>query len=40
MHCPSEIHLRGGKQILRYIKGTISFGVISKEAEVKIAWLF
>ena len=27
MHCPSEIHLRAAKQILRYIKGTISFGV-------------
>jgi hypothetical protein len=40
MHCPSEIHLRGGKQILRYIKGTISFGVISEEAEVKITWFF
>jgi hypothetical protein len=27
MHCPSEIHLRATKQILRYIKGTINFGV-------------
>ena len=27
MHCPSETHLREAKQILRYIKGTISFGV-------------
>jgi len=27
MHCPSEIHLRAVKRILRYIKGTISFGV-------------
>jgi hypothetical protein len=26
-HCPSEIHLRAATQILRYIKGTISFGV-------------
>jgi len=27
MHCPSEIHLRVVKWILKYIKGTISFGV-------------
>ena len=27
MHCPIEIHLRATKQILRYIKGPVSFGV-------------
>jgi hypothetical protein len=27
MHCPSEIHLRAAKLILRYIKGTVNFGV-------------
>jgi hypothetical protein len=27
MHCPTEIHLRAAKQILRYIKGIVSFGV-------------
>jgi hypothetical protein len=27
MHCPSEIHLRATKLILRYIKGTVNFGV-------------
>jgi hypothetical protein len=27
MHCPSEIHIRAAKRILRYIKGTCSFGV-------------
>jgi len=27
MHCPSEIHMRAAKRILRYIKGTCNFGV-------------
>jgi len=27
MHCQSEIHMRVTKRILRYIKGTCSFGV-------------
>lgn len=27
MHCPSKFHMRATKQILRYIKGTCSFGV-------------
>jgi len=27
MHCPTEIHMRTTKRILRYIKGTCSFGV-------------
>jgi len=27
MHCPHEIHMRAAKRILRYIKGTYSFGV-------------
>jgi hypothetical protein len=27
MHCPTEIHMRAAKRILRYIKGTCSFGV-------------
>jgi hypothetical protein len=27
MHCPSELHMRAAKRILRYIKGTCSFGV-------------
>ncbi|XP_047268133.1 secreted RxLR effector protein 161-like [Capsicum annuum] len=27
MHCASEIHLRAVKRILRYIKGTIDYGV-------------
>ena len=26
MHCPNEIHMREAKRILRYIKGTCSFG--------------
>jgi len=27
MHCPTKIHMRAAKRILRYIKGTCSFGV-------------
>jgi len=27
MHCASEMHLRAAKRILRYIKGTIDYGV-------------
>ena len=27
MHCPSEIHLQAAKRILRYVKGTIDYGV-------------
>lgn len=27
MHCPSEIHLQAAKRIVRYIKGTITYGV-------------
>ena len=27
MHCPSEIHMRAAKRILRYIKGTCNHGV-------------
>jgi len=27
MHCPTKIYMRAAKRILRYIKGTCSFGV-------------
>ena len=27
MHCASEIHLQSAKRIVRYIKGTIDFGI-------------
>ena len=27
MHCPTKIHMRSAKRILRYIKGTCNFGV-------------
>jgi len=27
MHCPSEMHLKAAKRVLRYIKGTIDYGV-------------
>ena len=27
MHCASEMHLRATKRILRYIKGTVDYGV-------------
>ena len=27
MHCASEMHLKAAKRILRYVKGTIDYGV-------------
>lgn len=27
IHNPSQLHLEAGKRVLRYIKGTISFGI-------------
>ncbi|OIT28784.1 retrovirus-related pol polyprotein from transposon tnt 1-94, partial [Nicotiana attenuata] len=27
MHCPSEVHLKAAKRVVRYIKGTINYGV-------------
>lgn len=27
MHCPSELHLKAAKRVVRYIKGTINYGV-------------
>jgi len=37
MHCPSEIHMRAAKRILRYIKGTCSYGVkFQKCQELKL----
>ncbi|GKU98015.1 hypothetical protein SLEP1_g11072 [Rubroshorea leprosula] len=32
MHSPSEIHLKAAKRILRYVKGTIDFGVLYKSS--------
>jgi len=34
MHCASEMHLIVAKRILRYIKGTIDFGVKFKKCQV------
>ncbi|GLT43009.1 hypothetical protein SLA2020_169860 [Shorea laevis] len=37
MQSPSEIHLKGAKRILRYVKGTIDFGVMySRSDEIKL----
>jgi hypothetical protein len=27
MHCASELHLQAAKRIVRYVKGTISYGI-------------
>ena len=27
MHCPSEMHLKAAKRVVRYIKGIINYGV-------------
>ncbi|XP_060216784.1 secreted RxLR effector protein 161-like [Lycium barbarum] len=37
MHCPSEVHLKAAKRIVRYIKGTITYGVkFQKTKPVKL----
>ncbi|XP_059294734.1 secreted RxLR effector protein 161-like [Lycium ferocissimum] len=37
MHCPSEVHLKAAKRIVRYIKGTITYGVkFQKSQPVKL----
>ncbi|XP_074379364.1 retrovirus-related Pol polyprotein from transposon TNT 1-94 isoform X2 [Apium graveolens] len=33
MHCASEIHFQAGKRILRYVKGTIDYGVKFSKVE-------
>ncbi|KAL6348561.1 hypothetical protein AAG906_016071 [Vitis piasezkii] len=33
MHCASEIHLQAAKRIVRYIKGTIDFGIKFKQVQ-------
>jgi hypothetical protein len=41
MHCPTKIHMRAAKRILRYIKGTCSFGVKFFEvSRFKTTWFF
>ncbi|MCI06225.1 hypothetical protein A2U01_0027283 [Trifolium medium] len=34
MERPTEIHLAAAKRILRYIKGTISFGILYEKGEL------
>jgi len=37
MHCPSEVHLQAAKRVVRYIKGTITYGVkFQKSQPVKL----
>ena len=33
MHCASEIHMQAAKRIVRYIKGTIDFGIKFKQVQ-------
>lgn len=33
MHCASEIHLKAAKRVVRYIKGTINFGIKFKKSK-------
>jgi hypothetical protein len=40
MHSPSEMHMRAAKRIMRYIKGTYSFGVkFLKCQELRLGWI-
>ncbi|XP_075080568.1 secreted RxLR effector protein 161-like [Nicotiana tabacum] len=32
MHCASEIHFQAAKHIIRYVKGTVNFGIMFKRA--------
>ena len=37
MHCASETHLKDAKRVVRFIKGTINFGIkIKKSKEFKL----
>ncbi|XP_073311012.1 secreted RxLR effector protein 161-like [Primulina huaijiensis] len=37
MHCPSEVHLRAAKRVIRYVKGTTDLGVkFTKSKEFKL----
>ena len=33
MHCASELHFKAAKRVLRYIKGTVDFGIMFKKSE-------
>nr|KYP52897.1 Retrovirus-related Pol polyprotein from transposon TNT 1-94 [Cajanus cajan] len=33
MHCPSEMHLKAAKRVIRYVKGTCNFGIKYKWTE-------
>ncbi|KAF3613406.1 Fanconi-associated nuclease 1 -like protein, partial [Capsicum annuum] len=33
MHCPSEVHVKAAKRIVRYIKGTITYGVMFRRTQ-------
>ncbi|XP_015161604.1 uncharacterized mitochondrial protein AtMg00810-like [Solanum tuberosum] len=33
MHCPSQVHLQAAKRIVRYIKGSITYGVMFQKSQ-------
>jgi hypothetical protein len=40
MHCASVMHLKAAKRVIRYIKGTIDFGVKFKKCQTSSCWDF
>ncbi|KAL3519542.1 hypothetical protein ACH5RR_017691 [Cinchona calisaya] len=41
MHCPSGKHLKATKRIVKYVKGTINYGVkFQKEPKYEAVWVF
>jgi len=40
MHCASEMHLKAAKRVIRYIKGTVNFGVKFEVSKLQVNGIF